>query len=61
LKELLKKLKLIDYLQTELEIHKNEFVSKLSEHVDHRDMGGFSDTFDIFFSCKNEWYTNACQ
>ncbi|MFI2743567.1 hypothetical protein ACG2LH_12565 [Zhouia sp. PK063] len=55
MKELLKKLKLIDYLQTELVIQKNDFVNKLRYHVDEGSIGIFSDTFDIFSSSKNEY------
>ncbi|AUC15859.1 hypothetical protein BTO06_12165 [Tenacibaculum sp. SZ-18] len=55
MKELLKKLKLIDYLQTELIIQKNDFVNKLRNHVDEGSTGIFSDTFDVFSSSKNEY------
>ena len=55
MKELLKKLKLIDYLQTELIIQKNDFVNKLRNHVDEGSTGLFSDTFDVFSSSKNEY------
>lgn len=55
MKEFLKKLKLIDYLQTELIIQKNDFVNKLQKHVDESSTSIFSDTFDVFSSSKNEY------
>ena len=55
MKEFLRKLRLIDYLQTELEIQKNDFINKLREHVDEGGTGIFSDTFDVFSSSKNEY------
>jgi hypothetical protein len=54
MKEFLKKLKLIDYLTTELHISINEFVDKLNAIVDKSDFGFFSNTFDAFSSSKNE-------
>lgn len=55
MKEFLQKLKLIDYFQTELDIKKNDFVSKLREQVDEGSTSTFSDTFDVFSSSKNEY------
>lgn len=55
MKELLKKLKLIDHLQINLEIQKNDFVHKLSEQVDEGSTSFFSDVFDIFSSSKKEY------
>ncbi|OHX65424.1 hypothetical protein [Flammeovirga pacifica] len=55
MKELLKKLKLIDYLHTELIIQQNDFVNKLRNHVDEGSTGIFADTFDVFSSSKNEY------
>ena len=55
MKELLKKLKLIDYLQTELLSQKNDFVNKLRSNVDPGSTGIFSDSFEAFSSSKNEY------
>ena len=55
MKELLKKLKLIDYLQIELIIQKNDFVNKLRNHVDEGSTGVFSSPFEAFSSSKNEY------
>ena len=57
--KLFKKLKLTEYLTTELEIQKNEFVNKLRENVDEGDTGFFSDSFDMFSSSKNEYKGNV--
>lgn len=54
MKVLLRKLKLIDNLTTELEISRTEFVEKLSAITDKGDTGMFSDTFDVFSNSKNE-------
>ena len=55
MKEFLKKIKLIEYLTTELEIQKNEFVTNFKEHVDEGSTGFLSETFDMFSSSKNEY------
>lgn len=55
MKEFLKKIKLIEYLTTDVEIQKTEFVSKFKQHVDEGSTGMFSDTFDVFSSSKNEY------
>ncbi len=55
MKEFLKKIKLIEHLTTDIEIQKNEFVSKLKQHVDQGSTGMFSDTFDFFSSSENEY------
>lgn len=55
MKGFLKKLKLIDYLSTELEIDKNDFFNRLKASVDEGDIGMFSETFDVFSSSKNEY------
>ena len=54
MKDILRKLKLIDNLTTDLEISRTEFVEKLSAITDRGDTGMFSDTFDVFSSSKNE-------
>lgn len=54
MKVILKRLKLIDNLTTDLEISRTEFVEKLSAITDKGDIGLFSDTFDVFSSSKNE-------
>jgi len=51
----LRKLKLADSLTTELEITKQEFVTRLKENVDEGTTDAFSDMFDIFTSSKNEY------
>jgi hypothetical protein len=55
MKELLKKLKLIDHLSTELPISKYLFVERLSAIVDKKDTGLFSDMFDTLSSSKNHY------
>ena len=55
MKEFLKKIKLIDILETEIEIQKIDFVSKLKNHVDESNLGFFSDSFEIFSSSKNDY------
>lgn len=55
MKEFLKKIKLIEYLTTEIEIQKNEFVLKFSQHVDEGNIGAFSSPFEAFSSSKNEY------
>ena len=53
--ELLKKLKLIDYLKTELQIDKNEFAKQLSLVTDRESVGMFLNPFDVFSTSKNEF------
>ena len=55
MREFLEKIKLIEYLTTEIEIQKNEFVSKFRNHVDEESTGIFSGTFEVFSSSKNEY------
>lgn len=55
MKELLNRLKLIDYLTTEIEIQKSEFVTRFKENVDEGSTGIMSDTLDVFSSSKNEY------
>ena len=54
MKDILKRLKIIDNLTTDLELSRAEFVEKLSAITDKGDIGLFSDTFDAFSSSKNE-------
>ncbi|QCK16564.1 hypothetical protein [Mangrovivirga cuniculi] len=55
MKRFLKKIKLIDHLRTELNIEKNEFISRMRSNIDEGSSGAFSDFFDIFSSSKNEF------
>lgn len=55
MKEFLKKVKLIDYLTTEVPMEKNQFVSRFEKQVDHGSISPFSDMFDVFSSSKNEY------
>jgi hypothetical protein len=55
MKEILKRLKLIDYLTTTLRASKYDFVNRLSNITDIGSSGMFSDTFDVFSSSKNEF------
>lgn len=55
MKNFLRTLKLIDYLESEIEIDQSEFLLKLRENVDEGDTGFLSDFFDIFSSSKNEF------
>jgi len=52
-KEFLKKIRLIDYLVIDLDITKNEFITKLKENVDEGSTGFMSDSFDMFSSSEN--------
>ena len=55
MKNLLIKLKLIDYLNTELKISKSEFLRKLNLIVDEGSTNSLTDIFDVFSSSKNEY------
>jgi len=55
MKELLKQLKLIDYMSTTLQTSKIAFVNRLNEITDEGSTGIMSDTFDVFSSNKNEF------
>ena len=55
MKEFLKKIKLIENFTIEIEFKKNDFVSKLKEHVDEGSIGLFANAFDVFSSSKNEY------
>lgn len=55
MKEFLKKIKLIDFLHTELEISKNEFVSNLKAQVDEGSTSLIFGSFDMFSSGKNQY------
>lgn len=55
MKELLKRLKLVDYLYTTLPINKTDFINRLQQITDIGNTGMFSDTFDVFSSSKNEF------
>ena len=55
MKDFLKKLKLVDYLVTELEISQHDFVNRLSASVDEGSVGMFFNSFEAFSSSKNEF------
>lgn len=55
MKRILEKLKLIDYLNTELQISKNEFQRNLRKIVDEGSTNFMSDFFDIFSRSNNEY------
>ena len=53
--DFLKKIKLMDNLNVELNISKLEFVKALRNHIEISDLGIFSDFSDIFSSTKKEF------
>ena len=55
MKKFLKRLKLIDYLTTELKISKARFVAKLTSVTDEGNTGEFSNPFEAFSSGNNEF------
>jgi hypothetical protein len=55
MKDLLRKLKLIDNFTTSINISKIEFIEKLTAITDKGNFGMFSDTFDAFSSNKKEF------
>ncbi|MBT1696672.1 hypothetical protein KK083_07295 [Fulvivirgaceae bacterium PWU4] len=55
MKSLLERLKLVDYLTTEISIDKREFVEKLKKNIDQGDTGTFFSAFEAFSSSKNEY------
>ncbi|WP_299625193.1 hypothetical protein [uncultured Tenacibaculum sp.] len=59
MRDFLKRIKLIDDLQTELEVEKTDFVHKLKQNVDEGSTGIFSDAFDIFSRSKNDYKGNV--
>ena len=54
MRDILIKLKLIDFLTTNLPINKTTFLQRLSLVTDEGNIGMFSDSFDAFSSSKNE-------
>ena len=52
---LLERLKLIDYLTTELPIDKHAFVDRFRKNVDEGSIGFFKSSFDVFRSSKNQY------
>jgi hypothetical protein len=52
MKEFLRKIKLVDWLTTELHISKNEFINNLNAIIDQGDTGLF--TFEMLSSGENE-------
>lgn len=55
MKTFLTNIKLVDYLQTELEIPKREFVKKLKANVDKGSTSIFFSSFDMFSTSKKEY------
>jgi hypothetical protein len=55
LKKTLKKLHLIDQLNTELKISKEDFVNLLMLNIDEGSLSAFTGLFEIFSSSKNEF------
>ncbi|TAE35260.1 MAG: hypothetical protein EAY66_09365 [Sphingobacteriales bacterium] len=55
MKKFLKKIKLIDYLTTYLQIDKQEFLNKLLAITDYGSTSIFSEPFEVFASNKNEF------
>ncbi|MBE7178338.1 MAG: hypothetical protein INR69_18200 [Mucilaginibacter polytrichastri] len=55
MKDLLRRLKLLDNITTSLPISKNEFVNRLKAITDEEKSGLMLDAFDIFSSSKNEF------
>ncbi|PJJ59249.1 hypothetical protein [Hymenobacter chitinivorans] len=55
MKDILTKLKLVDYFTTEVPIQQAEFVARFQNSVDEGDTGIFSGAFDMFSSSKNEY------
>lgn len=54
MEDILRKLKLIDYLTTDLQLNRTEFIERLSAITDEGTTGMFVDMFDVFSSSKNE-------
>jgi len=50
MKSILERLKLVDYLTTEIPIAKKDFIEKLKMNVDHGDTGVFLSAFEVFSS-----------
>lgn len=55
MKSILERLKLVDYLTTEISIDKKDFIEKLKMNVDQGDIGVFYSAFEAFSSSKNEY------
>jgi hypothetical protein len=55
MKSILERLKLVDYLTTEIPIEKKDFVEKLKMNVDQGDTGIFLSAFEAFSRSKNEY------
>ena len=55
MKEFLERIKLIDYLTTELKISKLDFVDRLYRITDAGGAGPFSEVFDAFTSSNNQY------
>ncbi len=55
MKEFLAKIKVVDYLKTEIQIQKNHFVAVFKQMVDEGGTGFMSDACDVFSRSKNEY------
>ena len=55
MKSILKRLRLVDHLTTEIPIEKKDFVDRLTRNVDQGDIGTFLSAFEVFSSSKNEY------
>ncbi|MBT6236525.1 MAG: hypothetical protein HOI49_10615 [Bacteroidetes bacterium] len=61
MERLLKKLKLVDEFEIELNIQKADFISRLEDKVKPSDLGLFSDSFGAFSSSKKEYIGSVIQ
>jgi len=59
MKKFLERIKCIDYLTTELEIQKADFISNFSKQVEKGDIGMFSGTFEVFSSSDKRYKGNV--
>ncbi|MFY9243402.1 MAG: hypothetical protein WAO74_10265 [Polaribacter sp.] len=55
MKEILKKIGIIDALTIQLELDRNEFLKKLSDHTEESNLGFGSSFFEVFSSNKKEF------
>src|SRR5690606_11113648 len=55
MKKFLKRLRLIDHLETELKIRKDDFADLFRAHVDEGSTNHFSGVFEVFSSSSNQY------
>lgn len=55
MKSILERLKLVDYLTTEISIDRKDFIERLKMNVDQGDIGIFFSAFEAFSPSKNEY------